>query len=136
MVVAPAQEAGRVAEAMACEVVRADLDDQSRLEGLPLARALGAPAAGTARRAPGEAGRLDQWLQLGQERSPGRGREPGSEADVVEQPVRVVEAEQQRADEARARSVARSPDDAVDGPAALDLLHAGALAGLVGQVEA
>jgi hypothetical protein len=124
-----------VAKAVAREVVVAHLHDQSRLDRLPLRRALGAPAAGPARGAAGEAGRLDQRLELRQERHAGGGREAGREADVMEQPIRVVEPEQERAHRPRARRVAESAHHAVHRAAALHLLHAGALAGPIGQVE-
>jgi hypothetical protein len=124
-----------VAEAVAREVVVAHLDDQPRGERLPLAGALGAPAAGPARRAAGEARRRDQRLEPGQQRLPGGGGEAGGEAHVVEQPVAVVEPEEQRAHHARARREAEAADHAVGGAAALDLLHAGALPALIRQVE-
>ena len=50
-------------------------------------------------------------------------------------PVVVVEPEQQRADDLAPRGVAKAADDAVRGPQALDLPHAGPLAGLVGQID-
>ena len=60
----PAQQPRAVAEAVAGEMVVADLDDELRLERLPFGRALGRPAARAARRVAGEAGRRDQLFQL------------------------------------------------------------------------
>src|SRR4029079_12384739 len=59
----PADEAGAVAEAAAGDLVVANLDHQLGLERLPRHRALGVPPARPARRASGEARRLDQLLQ-------------------------------------------------------------------------
>src|SRR5262249_58853247 len=50
------------------------------------------------------------------------------EADMMQQPVVVVEAEQQRTDERTAFVVAKAADHAVDAAVVLDLLHAVAIA--------
>jgi hypothetical protein len=80
-----------VTEAVAREVVVAHLDDQPRGERLPLARALGAPAAGPARRAAGETG-----IPFQRDHDVGdllaiRNRETRREANMVEQSFVVVE---------------------------------------------
>ena len=53
-----------MAETVAGDVVVADLDHELRLQRLPFAGALGAPAARAARRVAGEAGRRAQRLEL------------------------------------------------------------------------
>jgi hypothetical protein len=77
-----------------------DLDDEFRTQRLPFAAALRAPSAGTAGCIAGETGRLDETFEL-------LGQGPAIEvvkrrgkADMVELAFIIVEAEQQRSDQA------------------------------------
>src|SRR6185503_7365483 len=70
LVRAPPDKTGAVTEAASGHLIVADFDHEHRLQRLPLAGALRVPPAGTARRAAGEARRLDQGLQLLRERRP------------------------------------------------------------------
>src|SRR5215510_5545716 len=63
LVGAPAQQPGAVAEALAAEVIVADLDHELRLERLPFGRALRRPAAGPAGGVAGEARRRNELFQ-------------------------------------------------------------------------
>ena len=130
-----AQQLRPVAEPAPGEVVVLDLHDERRRERLPLpcplrrpaARAAGRPAREPRGLADGEelAGQLLLVLRL----------DRGREADVVEQALRVVEAEEQRPDDLRVRAVAEPADDAVRGALQLHFLHRGALAGARVVVE-
>src|SRR4029077_8863264 len=82
----PAYEARAVTEAAAREMVVADLDHELRLERLPLAGALGRPAARTARRVAGESRRRDQNLQFFGERRLVLALDRGGEAGGSEKP--------------------------------------------------
>ena len=84
-----------MAEPIAREVVVAHLDDQRRSERLPFPRALAAPPTGPAGRVAGEAGGLDQRADLVEQGLAGGGGKPGCEAHVVEEPLLIVEAEEQ-----------------------------------------
>src|SRR5581483_6992327 len=109
-------------------------DHQLGLQGLPLGRALVAPAARATRRVAGEARWRDQLLEPPRQvRTFGR-RNAGGEAHVVELAVGVVEAEQQGAHDARILLIAEAADDAVGAAQRLHLEHR-ALAGLVAAVE-
>src|SRR6185295_5742681 len=109
----PAQQARAVAKTFAAEMVVADLDHELGLERLPYRRAFGRPAARTTGRVAGEALRRRELLQPRGERGLVLRRNIGGEADVVEQAVVVVEAEQQRADYVLAFVVAEAADDTV-----------------------
>src|SRR5580704_10616068 len=52
----------------------------------------------------------------------------------MQQPVVVIEPEEQRPDAATFRGVSKSADDAIDRPYVLDLFHAGPEAGLIRQI--
>src|SRR5437660_993405 len=65
LVRAPAQEFRAVAESTAAKMIVLHLDDELGIDRFPLAGPFGAPAAGTARRFPGEpAAFFDGFLQL------------------------------------------------------------------------
>src|SRR5581483_12102969 len=140
LVRAPAQDGCAVAEALAGEMVVADFDHELRFQRTPLRRALGRPAAGAARRIAGEAGRGDQRFQLVGKRKLLVALDGGGEADMVQQAGVVVEAQQQRADDLSVSDlvgrVAEAANDAIGAAEFLDLLHAVAFSGLVGQVAA
>jgi hypothetical protein len=121
LVRAPAQEARRVAEAVAGHLVVLHLGDQIPAQRLPLRRAFCRPAARPAGRVAGEARRFDQRLQpLDQLGLVAGGR---AEADMVELAVIPEQPEQQRADFALARGIAEAAHHAVGGPDLLDLQH-------------
>src|SRR5439155_20857995 len=101
---------------------------------LPPPRALRAPTAGSPRGLAGEAGRLDQLLQLGDQRRLLRARHAGREPHVVKEPLVIVEPEQERADDVPLGRVPESAHNAVRGAPLLDLLHAGPVAGVVGKI--
>src|SRR5262245_47312938 len=98
----PAQNARAVAKPSAAEMIVADLDDELGLEWLPFGRAPRGPSARAARRLAGETRRLDQPLELLGQRLAFRRLDVRREADVMEQSLFVVEAEQQPADQLRA----------------------------------
>jgi len=91
----PAHEARAVAEAPAGDVIVLHLDDQPGPQWLPLTATLGRPAAGTARRIAGEAGAAAQPLELARQRRPVGIGYRRREADMIEQALIVIEAEQQ-----------------------------------------
>src|SRR4029077_16363923 len=130
----PAQQARTVTEAPAREMVVANLDHELRLERLPLAGALRRPAARTTRRVAGESRGRDQNLQFFGERRLVLALDRGGEADVMQQPVLIVEAKQQRADKGAAFVVAKAADHAVGAAVVLDLLHAAAVARAVRKI--
>src|ERR1700722_906470 len=101
LVRAPAQQARAMPETLAGKVVVAHLDHKLRLERLPFARALGRPAARTARRVAGETRRRDQSFQLLGQRRLVLALDARTEADVMQQALPVVQPEQQRADQRR-----------------------------------
>jgi hypothetical protein len=77
---------------------------------------------------------MAQLLQPVRQPAPLVGREAGTEADVVELALAVVQSEQQRPDLPPLGGVAKPADHAVGGAPPLDLDHAVALARPVGQV--
>lgn len=90
----PPQEFCSVPEAVASDMVEANLDDQLRLYRLPFTAALGAPTARTARRLAGETRPVAQLLEfLGKSGTLVIG-DSGGEADVVQQSFVVVETKQ------------------------------------------
>src|SRR6185503_16596007 len=129
-----AQQSRAVSETPTAEMVVADLDHQSGFERLPLGRAFGRPAARPTRLVAGKAGRRDQFFEPFGQRFLFLGLERGGEADMIEQSRIVVEAEQQRADDALALVIAEAADHAVRAAEILDLLHAVPIAALVGDV--
>ena len=133
---APAEESRAVTEAASGEVIELNFDHQPGSERLPLRGTSGAPAAGASGGFAREAGGLDQLLQF-----PGQGKaivlvDRRGEADVIELAFVVVETQQERADQRLRFEIAEASDYAVGGALFLDLLHPGALAGLVGQIAA
>src|SRR6201995_1826617 len=129
-----------MAKALAAEMVVADLDHELRLERTPLCRPLGRPAARAARRVAGEAGLCNQRLEAVGQCGLVVALDRGGEADMVQQSLVIVEAEQQRADHLPpvdlVARVAEPAYHAIGAAQFLDLLHAVAIAGLIGQVDA
>src|SRR5689334_716728 len=97
-----------MAETAAGEVVVLHLRHQRRPQRLPLGRTLRAPAARSARRAAGEPRRLDQRLDELGDPLPILLAKARGEPDMVEEPLVVIEPEQQRADELAPLAVAKS----------------------------
>src|SRR5687768_15045654 len=60
----PAQDGGAVAEALAAEMIVANLDHEFWLQRTPLCRTLGRPSARPARRVAGEPGRRYQRFEF------------------------------------------------------------------------
>ena len=112
-----------MAKPVARNVVVSDLDHQLRLERLPFAAALRAPAAGPARRLAGETWRGPQSAKLSSQRRPLVIGDRRGKADVVQQAPRVVEAQQQGADFRPAAQISKASNHAIGGPQALDLDH-------------
>src|SRR5438067_867018 len=104
-------------------MVVADLDYELRLERAPRARALRRPAARATRCLAGEAGRCDQALEPFGQCFARSGLDARREADVLQQMVVVIEAEQQRADEFRVRAIAKAADHAIGAAEPFDLAH-------------
>src|SRR5690606_13249681 len=138
LVVAPPDEPGGVPEPTRQHVLVAHLDDPLDAQRLPRQVLLRVPAAHPARHAGGPLVRgrlgprppgvvvqraLSQRLDLGEQLPAQRGGEGGRDADVVQAPGAVVEAEQQRA---HALAVLVQPvagDDAVGRALVLDFEH-------------
>src|SRR5579883_1424007 len=91
----PAEELGSVAEAASGEVIVLHFDDELRLERLELAGTFGAPAAGTAGTAAGEAWGLAEGFQFLRELLAFGGGNGGCEAHVVEEAVVSIQTEQE-----------------------------------------
>ena len=98
-------------EPVASYMIVSNLDHQLRPQGLPLGRSLGAPATGSTRRIPSEARRRDKFLKPCSQRGFVLVGYGGREADMMQQPGIIVEAEQQRSHEMRRclRSESRRP---------------------------
>src|SRR5262249_22828007 len=79
-------------------------------------------------RVAGEAGRLDQALELLRQRLAFARADAGRKSDVMQQAVVVIESEQQRAHGLAVRAVAEAADYAIGAAIVLDLLHGSALA--------
>src|SRR4029453_1180855 len=95
LVLAPSNPRGAVAKAVAGDMVITDLDNELGPKRLPVARALGAPAARTAPCIAGKAGRLHEGLVKPGQLGPLGTRNGGGEADMVELALAVVETKQQ-----------------------------------------
>src|SRR5688572_8653301 len=111
-----------------------DFDDQLQIERLPLAGTFGGPAARSARSAAGEARRFADGFEFSSEFGFLGSFDGGTKADVMQQAIVIVEAEQQGTDKFGIGAVAKSADDTVDAADLLDFLHAGAIAGAVWNV--
>ena len=144
----PPHEPCGVAEPVPLEVLVRDLGDQlgtqrlprQVLRRVPAARRAGHAGRGRVGAAPVAPRMVSQRVhavggQLVDELAAERRREAAGHPDVVEHPVVVVEAEEQRADPAAVLVGAVAGDDAVGGPLVLDLHH-GPLPGAVRVVEA
>ena len=105
----PPNETGPVAEPTAADMIVANLHDEFRSQRLPLAGALGTPPAGAARCVAGEAGRHDKPFELPGQRLAVEVVQCRGKPDVVELAFAVVEAEQQRPDQARVPLVGNPP---------------------------
>src|SRR2546421_3651814 len=132
----PVLEPGGVAEAVALEVLVRDFGDELDPQRLPAHVLLGIPAAGRARhtasrllrlgvgplapRMPLE-GVLPVRLELFGELLAHRRREAARHPDVVERPLVVVEAQEQRPDAVTVLVRAEPGDDAIGRPLVLDL---------------
>src|SRR3954470_24338122 len=132
----PAQDRGAVTKAFTGEMIVGDLDHELRLQRTPLCRAFGRPAARAAWCVAGKAFLGDQRHELRGQRRLLVFLDCRGEADMVQQPLVVIAAEQQRAYPLFAvvafiGSVAEAADDAVGAAEVLDLLHALAIAGLI-----
>jgi len=115
-------------------MVVAHLDDERGLEWLPGVFLASVPAARSAGGLAGESGRRNELLQLFREARSIRDGNAGGEPDVVQQAVRVVEAEEQRADDLGLRAVAEAANHAIRAAEVFDLLHAVALARAIVEV--
>src|ERR671925_2293939 len=92
-----------------------DLDHERRFERLPLPRSLRAPAARPTGRLAGETGRADQLLETLRQFPLFGGFDVGREGHIGEQTRIIVQAEEERADQASLRSVAEAADHALGG---------------------
>src|SRR3954469_24755270 len=129
-----------MAKSLAAEVIVTDLNDQLWLERAPLCRALRRPAARTPPRLAAKARRCDQGFKLRRQRRLFLLLDRGGEANMVQRSVVIKQAEQQRADGLLSVQfvcgIAKPADHAIGAAEFLDLLHALAIAGLIGQVNA
>lgn len=128
-----------MAKPVAAEMIVADFDDQLRLQRTPFGGAVRRPAARTAGRIAGKTWILDQGFELCRQCRLLLLLERGRKANMVQQPFVVIEPKQQGADHFPAiqfvRGVAEAADHAIGAAEFLDLLHAVAVARLIGQVE-
>ena len=91
---APPQKLGTVSETVGGDLVVTYFDNQFGVQGLPLCASIAAPTAGSARGLPGEPWRGAQGLKPFRQLRPVFATDRGSEADMIEFAVRIVEAEQ------------------------------------------
>src|SRR6185312_17126695 len=107
-------------------MVVANFDDEFWLERAPLRRSLGRPSARTARRIAGKAF-SDKPFEFFRQRRLFLSFDRGCEADVVQQPLVIIEAEQERADNLMAvdlvAGVTKAAHHAIGAAEFLDLLH-------------
>src|SRR5688572_12589468 len=87
---APADEAGAVAKAPASEMIVAHFDDELWFQRLPFGGPVRGPAAGAARRAAGEAGRVDKSFEFFGERRLLTVFQTGTEANMMQSPVIII----------------------------------------------
>ena len=86
-----------MAEAVAADMIVADLDDEFGLQWLPCIFLPLIPAAWATRSGPCETGRGDQLFELFGQRGAVRHGDAGRKADMIQQALCVVEAEEKRA---------------------------------------
>src|SRR5687768_16117650 len=99
LVRSPAHKLRAVAEASAGDMIVAHLNDQFRLQRLPLRRALGGPAARTSRRVARESDASAQGFEFLRKCGAVHSREGRGEADMIELALRIVDAKQERTHE-------------------------------------
>ena len=118
----PAQEARRVAEAAALEVIEGHLAHQLGADRCPGGLRRASPSARSSRRPPvAEALVGDERLQLLEDGAPLGGVERRRVPDVVEHAIRGVQAEQQRTDARASGGRPIAANHAVDGAQVLHL---------------
>src|SRR2546423_15288048 len=83
----------------------------------------------------GEAGWLNQRLQLSPQRFSLACLEARAKADVMQQPTFVIQTKQQRSDNLLFGRIAEASDDAVCGPREFYFLHSGAVSRGVGTIQ-
>lgn len=129
-----------MAKASASKVVVGDFDDNFGFDWSPLGRSLTRPAARSAGNIAGEAMIACDCFESIRQGHLLLRFDCGSEADVVQQTVFIIEAQQKRPyDVATAREalpIAKASDHTVGRAQSLDLLHALTVATLVGNIEA
>src|SRR5579872_2427004 len=104
-----------MAEALVGDVIERHFDDELGHEGFPLVRPLRAPATWSSGRSSGKTRWLDQRFELGHERLALVCGKSGREPDVMEQPVAIVQAEQERTDHFSCAGVTETAHNAIRG---------------------
>ena len=99
-----------MAESAAADMIVANFDDQFWVHRLPFCGALGAPPAGASRRVAGEAGRHNEPFELLGQRVAVEVVQRRGKPDMVELAFAVVEAEEQRPDQARVPLISEPAD--------------------------
>src|SRR3954452_807201 len=119
----PMQQLCAVSKTVPREMIVLHFHDKFRRERLPLSTSLGAPPARAARFAAGESGRLNDLFQLFRQRWFFGGRKARGKAYVVQEPVLVVQSEQERPHDRFPRPVTKSAHNTIRRTKILDLQH-------------
>ena len=121
-------------------MVIGNFNNEFRFHRLPFRRSFGRPPAAAAWRVSGEAAVVHDGLKLIRQSRLRCRLEPGREPDMVQLALFIIEAQQERAYDfapgSTPLSVPKTPNHAVRGADAFDLLHAFAIASLVGKIDA
>ena len=130
----PAEQFRAMAETIARHMIIANFDDEFRLEGVPDILLSLIPSAWSPRSGTGEAGWCDEFFEFLRESRPVGGGYARSEANVMQQTVRIIETKEEGTDGFLAFAITKSPNDAVGGAEAFDLLHPVASTGAVAEI--
>src|SRR5437764_1206776 len=124
-----------MAKPPAAELIVLHFDDELAFERLQFAAARGAPATRPARRASRETRLRQQLFQCTRHSVSFACRNVRCESHMVQQTAVVEKSQQQRADELAVCPITKTADDAIGGAHPFVLLHARALARLIGEVD-
>src|SRR6476620_1115004 len=130
----PAEQFRAMAETIARDMIIANFDNEFRLERVPDVLLALIPSAWSPRSGTGEAGWCDEFFEFLRESRPVGGGYARSEANVMQQTVRIIETKEEGTDGFLAFAITKSADDAIGGAEALDLLHAIAFTGAIAEI--
>src|SRR5262245_48048786 len=119
----PAEQFRAMAETIARHVIIANFDDKFRLEGVPDILLSLIPSAWSPRSGTREAGWCGEFFEFLRESRPVGDGYARSEANVMQQTVRIIETKEEGTDGFLAFSVTKSAKDAIGREEALDQLH-------------